>query len=240
MIVLFTDFGSSGPYIGQMEAIIYQYAPAIKIIRLVDNAPTGNPVLSSYLLAAFSHSFPKGTVFLSVVDPGVGGDRMPVVLKANEQYFVGPENGLFNSIAVQSVRPLWYKIVWQPENCSSSFHGRDIFAPVAAMLTQGQVNKIIEPYPEVVSDQWLPDLNKVIYFDYYGNAMTGLRYQDDMKNKRLKVANFILERAETFCNVKLHQPFWYCNSSGLVEIAVNKGNAQAQLKLELGIMVNLF
>jgi len=236
MIVLFTDFGSSGPYIGQMEAVIYQYDPDIKIIRLVDNAPAGNPVLSSYLLAAFSHGFPPKTVFLSVIDPGVGGDRLPVVLKANDQYFVGPENGLFNTIAIQSEQ-LWYKIIWQPDTCTSTFHGRDIFAPVAAMLSQGEDNKIIEPYPDVALDRWQADLNEVIYFDHYGNAMTGLRYHDDMKNKRLKVGNFVLERAGTFCNVEPDQVFWYCNSSGLVEVAVNQGNAQSQLSLELAMTV---
>ncbi len=237
MIVLFTDFGSSGPYIGQMEAVIYQYAPDIKIIRLVDNAPTGNPVLSSYLLAALSHGFPKKTVFLSVIDPGVGGDRLPIVLKANDQYFVGPDNSLFNTIALQAEQAVWYKIIWQPETCTLTFHGRDIFAPVAAMLSQGENNKIIEPHADVVLDQWQADLNKLIYFDHYGNAMTGLRYRDDMKNKLLKVANFVLEPAATFCKVEPGHPFWYGNSCGLVEIAVNQGNAQSQLSLELGMAV---
>ncbi len=237
MIALFTDFGASGPYTGQMEAVIYQYAPEAKIIRLVDNAPTGNPLLSSYFLAALSRYFPQNTVFLSVIDPGVGGERMPVVLKANEQFYVGPENGLFNTLAVQSESPVWYKITWQPDNSSTSFHGRDIFAPVAAMISKGRIRQIAEPVQAINLEHWQADLGKIIYFDHYGNAITGLRYQESMEHKLLKVGRLVLERADTFCMVKENQSFWYKNSCGLVEIAVNRGNASVQLQLELGMPV---
>lgn len=239
MIVTFTDFGPSGPYLGQMEAVLHQYAPEVKVIRLIDDAPIGNPQFSSYLLAALSFSFPENTIFLSVVDPGVGGSRIPVVLRVNQQYFVGPDNGSFNTIAVQSDLPLWYKIIWQPTHCSSSFHGRDVFAPVAAMMAQGKdADKILEPYSAIDLKHWKPDLNKLIYFDHYGNAITGFRYRDSMQGKRLQVGNFILENARTFCEAQIYKPFWYKNSMGLVEIAVNQGNAQSQLRLELGQSVD--
>lgn len=237
MIALFTDFGSAGPYVGQMEAVLYQYAPQAKVINLINNAPTGYPVLSSYLLAALRHSFPKNTVFLSVVDPGVGGQRVPVVLQADNQFFVGPDNGLFNTIALHASTVCWYEIIWQPENCSSSFHGRDLFAPVAALLTNGEINNLLQPYQNTNLENWLADFAGIIYFDHYGNAMTGLRYFNEMSAKQLQVGDLVLDQAETFCKVKKNQAFWYKNSSDLVEIAINQGNAKTQLKLELGMSV---
>ena len=237
MITLFTDFGAAGPYVGQMEAALHQYAPQAKVINLISNAPTGNPVLSSYLLAALRHSFPKNTVFLSVVDPCVGGQRVPVVLEADNQLFVGPGNGLFNTIALHANKVCWYEIIWQPENCSSSFHGRDLFAPVAALLARGEKNNLLKPYQNVNLENWPADFAGIIYFDHYGNAFTGIRYINQMSAKQLQVGDRVLDQAETFCKVKKNQAFWYENSSGLVEIAINQGNAKIQLKLELSMSV---
>jgi S-adenosylmethionine hydrolase len=237
VITLFTDFGAADPYVGQLEAALHQYAPEAKVINLISNAPTGNPTLSSYLLAALRHSFPKNTVFLSVVDPGVGGQRVPVVLEADNQFFVGPDNGLFNTIAVHENIVSWYEIIWQPENCSSSFHGRDLFAPVAALLARGEKNNLLKPYQNANLENWLADFAGIIYFDHYGNAFTGLRYINQMSAKQLQVGDRVLDQAETFCRVKKNQAFWYENSSGLVEIAINQGNAKIQLNLELGMSV---
>ena len=237
MIALFTDFGVAGPYVGQMEAVLHQWAPQVKVINLISDAPKSNPVLSSYLLAALRHSLPKNTVFLSVVDPGVGGQRLPVVLEADNQFFVGPDNGLFNTIAVHANKVSWYEIIWQSENCSSSFHGRDLFAPVAALLTKGEKDNLLQSYQNENLENWPADYAGIIYFDHYGNAFTGLRYINQMSTKQLQVGDLALDQAETFCKVKQNQAFWYQNSSGLVEIAINQGNAKTQLKLELGMPV---
>jgi S-adenosylmethionine hydrolase len=237
VIALFTDFGAVGPYVGQMEAILHQYAPQEKVINLISNAPTSNPILSSYLLAALRHGFPKDTVFLSVVDPGVGGQRIPVVVEADNQYFVGPDNGLFNTISVQASKVCWYEIIWQPEHCSSSFHGRDLFAPVAALLAKGDKNNLLRSYQNASLEKWAADFSGIIYFDYYGNALTGIRYIKEISAKQLHLGDLVLDQAETFCEVKQHQAFWYENSSGLVEIAINQGNAKNQLQLELGMPV---
>ncbi len=237
MIALFTDFGAAGPYVGQMEAVLHQYAPQAKVINLISNAPTGNPILSSYLIAALRRSFPKNTIFLSVVDPGVGGQRVPVVVEADNQLFVGPDNGLFNTIAVQADKACWNEIIWQPDNCSNSFHGRDLFAPVAALLIKGKKNNLLQPYQNENLENWPADFAGIIYFDHYGNALTGLRYSNEISAKQLHIGSLVLDRAGTFCEVKQNQAFWYENSSGLVEIAINQGNAKSQLELELGMPV---
>ena len=94
MIVLFTDFGLQGPYTGQMKAVLCQMAPDIPAVDLFADAPVGNPRASAYLLAAYAEWFAAGTVFLAVVDPGVGGTRPPIILEADGRWYVGPGNGL--------------------------------------------------------------------------------------------------------------------------------------------------
>ena len=98
MIALFTDFGLHGPYTGQMKAVLYQMAPSIPVIDLFADAPVGNPKASAYLLAAYAAWFPEGTVFLCVVDPGVGGARPAIFLQADGRWYIGPGNGLFELI----------------------------------------------------------------------------------------------------------------------------------------------
>lgn len=237
MIVLFTDFGSSGPYTGQMEAVLKQMAPEAPVIHLVDDAPTGDPRLSGYLLAALRYSFPQGTIFIAVVDPGVGGERKPVVLNADGQYFVGPDNGLLNTASVQSEQVFWQEIIWRPAGCSTSFHGRDLFAPVAACLANRASKGMLKPLVRHGMSDWPADLQEIIYFDHYGNAMTGLRYSEEMSGRQLIVKDTRIDQSDTFCSVPEGGAFWYCNSSGLVEIAVNQGSAKEKLGMQLGAVI---
>ena len=98
MIVLFTDFGLQGPYTGQMRAVLHQMVPGMPVIDLFADAPVGNPKASAYLLAAYAGWFAPGSVFLCVVDPGVGSARPPIIVEADGRWYVGPGNGLFELI----------------------------------------------------------------------------------------------------------------------------------------------
>jgi hypothetical protein len=220
-----------------MELVLRQTAPNIPVINLLSNAPIADPRLSSYLLAALRYSFPINSIFLAVVDPGVGGERRAVVLQADGQTFVGPDNGLLNTVAVQSQNVQWSEIIWRPEHCSMSFHGRDIFAPVVAKLAINAADDLLQPFSRNDVNDWPQDLAEIIYFDHYGNAMTGLRYSDAFSGKTLTVNDIQIKQADTFSAVKEQQAFWYKNSSGLVEVAVNKGHADQQLALSLGMRV---
>jgi S-adenosylmethionine hydrolase len=139
MIALFTDFGLHGPYTGQMKAVLYQTASGVPVIDLFADAPAGNPKASAYLLAAYAAWFPAGTVFLCVVDPGVGGERPPLIVEADGRWYVGPGNGLFELVQRRAGAQRRWDITWQPDRLSASFHGRDLFAPVAAVLARGDV-----------------------------------------------------------------------------------------------------
>ena len=240
MIVLFTDFGSQGPYTGQMKAVLYQMAPGIPAIDLFADAPVGNPKASAYLLAAYSEWFAAGTVFLSVVDPGVGGTRPPIILEADGRWYVGPGNGLFELVERRAASARSWDIVWKPERLSASFHGRDLFAPVAAMLALG------EPLPgRPRTDkahrrkEWPDDLREIVYIDHYGNAMSGLRAVMLPRDARLVLAGRLLQRAGTFSDRPPGIAFWYENSNGLAEIAVNQGRADRELGLAIGTPVEI-
>jgi len=240
MIVLFTDFGLYGPYTGQVKAVLHQMAPGVPAIDLFADAPVANPKASAYLLAAYAAWFPAGTIFLCVVDPGVGGARPAIVVEADGRWYVGPGNGLFELVQRRANATRSWDIDWKPEHLSASFHGRDLFAPVAAMLARG------EPPPgQLRSDRadrrsdWPDDLCEIVYIDHFGNAMTGLRATMLSPDARLSAAGRVLERAKTFSDRPPGAAFWYENSNGLAEIAVNQGRTDRDLGLAIGIPVEI-
>jgi S-adenosylmethionine hydrolase len=240
MIVLFTDFGLEGPYTGQVKAVLHRSAPGIPVIDLFADAPAANPRAAAYLLAAYAVWFPTETVLLSVVDPGVGGARAPVVVESDGRWYVGPENGLFELVRRRGRAVRSWEIDWRPEALSASFHGRDLFAPVAAELARGQ-RPAGASRPDDVGriPDWPDDLAEIVYLDHYGNALTGLRASALPTSARLAVANRMLSRARTFSDVPPGEAFWYENSNGLAEIAVNGGRADTVLGLGIGSRVSV-
>jgi hypothetical protein len=238
MIVLFTDFGLAGPYTGQVKALLQRLAPGVPVIDLFADAPMRNPRAAAYLLAAYAGWFPAGTVFLGVVDPGVGSERAALALAADQRWYIGPDNGLFEILRRRADTCRVFEIVWRPKTLSASFHGRDLFTPVAALIARG------EPPPGVEQaasfgrhPDWPDDLAEVVYVDHYGNAMTGLRAALLPANARLVVAHRRIERAHTFSGMPAGTALWYENSTGLAEIAVNMGRADDALGLAIGSAV---
>ena len=240
MIVLFTDFGLLGPYTGQVKAVLHRIAPAVPVIDLFADAPAGNPKASAYLLAAYAAWFPTRTVFLCVVDPGVGGSRPPAMVEADGNWYVGPGNGLFELVRRRAGKAQDWDIEWRPERLSASFHGRDLFAPVAAMLALGKPppGRLQAEAPDREWD-WPDDLGEVVYIDHFGNAMTGLRANMLAANARLAVAGQPVERASTFSDRPQGAALWYENSNGLAEIAVNQARADRALGLAIGTPVEV-
>lgn len=240
MIVLFTDFGQTGPYIGQMEAALVQRAPGVPIIDLLADAPAFNPRASSYLLAALVFQFPEGTVFLCVVDPGVGmPGREAVVLEADGRWYVGPGNGLFELVGRRADHRRWWRITWRPDALSDSFHGRDLFAPVAARIARGESTGLESIEGDVTGKAWPDDLGEIIYIDAYGNAATGLRGESVAASASVEVGGERLAYRRTFGEVPAGAGFWYINSFGLVEVAVNQGRADERFGIAIGSPVSV-
>jgi S-adenosyl-L-methionine hydrolase (adenosine-forming) len=235
LIVLFTDFGLEGPYTGQMKAVLYQAAPGVPVIDLLSDAPAGRPKPAAYLLAAYGVWFPPGTVFLAVIDPGVGSRRAPLIVEAEGRWYVGPDNGLFELVMRRAAAFRTWKILWQPDALSASFHGRDLFAPVAGRLARGEPpSEIAGPIEVGRYADWPDDLPEIVYIDRYANAVTGLRAASLPEDAGVGVCGRTLRRARTFSDVPPGEVFWYENSNGLAEIAVNNGRAAEALGLTIG------
>jgi S-adenosylmethionine hydrolase len=237
MIVLFTDFGVDGPYLGQVQAVLCRQAPGVPVINLFSDLVPFDIQGAAYLLPAYSAGFPPGTVFLCVVDPGVGGSRPACVLQAGACWYVGPDEGLFTLVARRAAHVAWYEIP-VADSAAPSFHGRDVFAPVAAQLARdGSVTgRPVHRNAQAWAD-WPDDLYRVVYIDRYGNAVTGVRAAQLADTARLKVNGRDVKQARTFADVDTGAAFWYANANGLVEIAANRTRADTLLGLQPGTPV---
>ena len=192
-----------------------------------------------------SHWFGKTELRLATLFRTLGarsrrwGDAAPIIVEADGRWYVGPGNGLFELVLRRAAQARSCDIDWKPERLSASFHGRDLFAPVAGMLARG------EPPGQPREDRadrrpdWPDDLSEVVYVDHYGNAITGLRVAVLPPGARLAVIGRMLERGRTFSDLPPGAAFWYENSNGLAEIAVNKGRAVRELGLATGITVEV-
>jgi S-adenosylmethionine hydrolase len=240
MIVLFTDFGLSGPYTGQVKAVLHQLSAGVPIVDLFADLPAAKPKPAAYLLAAYARWFPPGTVLMAVVDTGVGGARAAVVVEADGRSYVGPDNGLFELVLRRAGELRTSEILWRPDRLSASFHARDLFAPVAARLAAGTLptDALRDAGISRLSD-WPDDLPEIVYIDHYGNAMTGLRAAILPEKTELTVNGQVLTRARTFSDAPPGAGFWYENSNGLAEISVNAGRADCVLSLAIGTPVSV-
>ncbi|MBK1691405.1 SAM hydrolase/SAM-dependent halogenase family protein [Ectothiorhodospira mobilis] len=235
MIVTFTDFGWQGSYIGQMEAVLRMRAPQVQVVHLQKDAPTWNPRAAACLLAHLVGPFPAGTVFLCVVDPGVGTARRPIILQTPKAWWVGPDNGLMMPAArAQGLLGAW--MIPYPETAPSvSFHGRDLFAPAAAGLARGE-DPAGDPIAlaSLVGRDWSPALREVIYVDAYGNLVTGIPGGDMPPSARIGLKGHRIPYARVFGEARPGEPFWYVNSMGLVEVAIRCASAASRLHAGTG------
>lgn len=238
MIILFTDFGHEGPYTGQVEAVLQQQAPGVRVISLCSDLAPFDVEAAAYLLPAYAGGFPAGTVFLCVVDPGVGGSRWGVVVQADGCWYVGPNEGLFALLA----RRARTVSCWQlPDDAgaSASFHGRDVFAPVAAALARGgSAPGRAVPRDVLLKPDWPDELWRVAYVDRYGNAISGVRASTVDDGMVFTLNSHAVPHAHTFTDVPDGAAFWYENSNGLLEFAVNRGRADEVLGLKVGTAFN--
>ncbi len=241
LIALFTDFGIAGPYHSQMQAVLAAAGVEQPVIHLMVDAPRFAPRPSAYLLAAIANGMPPGSLIVTVVDPGVGGERRAILVKDSDQWFIGPDNGLLSRVAKRSSKAVIEEIVWRPERLSNSFHGRDLFAPVAAAICKQQHNcGPVVRLESLVGSDWPDDLAEVIYIDAFGNAITGLRAKNVPTDITLGLSGGRISYARTFSDAPVGELFWYENSMGLVEIAVNQGDAAQRLGIAIGSPLLLF
>jgi len=221
------------PYVGQIKARLAEYAPAQIVVDLLHEVPDYNPHAGAHLLAAFAAGFQPGSVFLAVVDPGVGTSRDAVVVMAGGRWYVGPDNGLLSVVAARNTDTRLWRITWQPEDLSSTFHGRDVFAVIAAEIARGEFPQAKLTQTDKLQVEFdAGELPRVIYVDHFGNAWVGVRNLP--RDARVSAAGELFKHSESFGFVGKGEGFWFNNSVGLLELAVNRGNAASTFGLKVG------
>ena len=240
-IALITDFGIGSPYVGQMRMVLAERCqnPQPAVVDLISDLPPFRPDLAAYLLPALIAGFSPDWLCLCVVDPGVGSSRRPIILNADGQWFVGPDNGLLAIIAKRAGKLRCWQIP-QPEAISSTFHGRDLFAPQAVQIANGNTpDRDQLDVDSLIGIDWPDELEKIVYVDHYGNLITGVRASTITEQSEVMLAGRRLKQACTFSDVRPGEAFWYKNAFGLIEIAVNQGNASQILGVEAGSPIAL-
>lgn len=240
MILLYTDFGWQGPYVGEMHAAIRSRLPAAPIVDLMHDAPAFDPISAGILLAALSRQWREPVVVVAVVDPGVGTPRLPLAVRVGPHWLVGPDNGLLLPTADRlsaryEVEAEWYVIEWRPDDLSASFHGRDLFSPVAVRVWQGDTSALSPLSKAPTGEPLIAGIGKIIYADRYGNLVTGI---PAAAGGRVTAGHQQFGPVHTFADAAPGQAFWYNNSMGLIEIAVNQGSARDILGLSPGDAVS--
>lgn len=234
LIFFFTDFGVSGPYLGQMEAAVLNIAPDARVINLLADAPVANPRSASYLLAGLLCGLPENAIVVSVVDPGVGSERAALLVRCGGRQLLGPDNGLLALCLRNDPKASVQRLYYDKAELSATFHGRDLFAPAAGRIFAGQAVKLAPVESSIVGADWPAALEEVVYIDHYGNAVTGMPGTYLADDQALVLDATLITHAETYSAVPVGSPFWYRNSSQMIELAVNQGRADVQLGLGVG------
>lgn len=255
VITLTSDFGLQDHYVSAMKAVILGLAPDVRLVDISHDIPAQDIMAGAWVIRNAAFMFPKNTVHLVVVDPGVGTERHPIVLKIKDQYFVGPDNGIFSLFysefdykAIKLNKPKY----WRKER-SRTFHGRDIFAPVAAHLINGKPMKELgDPIKDLVTYHWAVPIGDkdglqgwVVHIDRFGNLITNISeelVEDHVGRRKVKiyVGNTVIDHmVNTFGDVEDGDPVAFIGSSGMLEIGINKGNAAELLSVDKGAQVSL-
>ncbi len=232
-LVLFTDYGLEGPWVGLLHAMARRAYPGLPIIDLQHDLPPFRPRGAGLLLAAQLRWLPPEAVVVAVVDPGVGTARDALLVEHEGLRLIGPDNGLFAPLLRRARRIA--RIDWRPGELSATFHGRDWFVPAALRLIAGQPLASTAVAPSAcVGHEWPDWLEEVVYVDRFGNLLTGIPAMRAPRSGPWCLAGHELPHARTFGEVPPGTAFWHVNALGLVEIAVNQGSAARILGLAVG------
>ncbi len=245
-VAFLSDFGSRDAFVGIVKGVVLSRCADLSIIDICHEVLPQNVEQGAYLLGTCSGYFPPGTVFLAVVDPGVGGQRRALAVAGRDYFYVGPDNGLFSRLWARDEIQLAIEI--QPSQytlagVSATFHGRDLYAPVAAHLAAGlDIRELGQPCTDLVrlpsvARDWREASNElqVIHVDTFGNLITDLSRQDD--NPPLlgvQVGGTLIPLVRTYGDVPAGEPLAYWGSSGYLEVGVNCGSAAGRFELAIG------
>jgi S-adenosylmethionine hydrolase len=255
IITLTTDFGAKDAFAGSMKGVILKINPQTQIIDISNEINPQDIWEAAYTLrSAYSH-FPKGTVHVAVVDPGVGSGRRPIIVVTESYYFVGPDNGLFTLIYQEAERIRVHHITsthYYLPNPGPTFHGRDIFAPVAGWLAKGiasaNFGEEITDYVKmnIPTTKITPNSieGHIVHIDRFGNIITNITYKEiqllspegvDLGATSVSFAGKLIKGLKKFyAEAAPGEPGAIINSSGALEIFMYKQNARTSLSVKRG------
>lgn len=239
IITLTTDFGTADGYVGAMKGVILRVAgvrPAPTIVDLAHDVPAGDIAHAAWVVATSTLEFPPGSVHVVVVDPGVGGARRDVVVRARQRWYVGPDNGVFAYLAGCSEAYEIENERFRAEHVSRTFHGRDVFARTAAAIASGEDPATAGPRIELAGT--LPwgkrerAVGRIVHVDRFGNLISDLPEAE--AGTTVQLGGRVLPVLGTYEDVAPGELLAYIGSAGTVEIAVRDGHAARRLNIERG------
>jgi S-adenosylmethionine hydrolase len=263
VIALFTDFGTVDPYVAQMKGAILTVDPDARLLDLTHEVTPFDIAQGSYLLDQSAQEFPAGTIFVAVVDPQVGSDRAPILLKTNAgKFYVGPDNGLFSRVldreGFAAAWKLDQRLYYRAGTDSDTFHGRDIFGPVAAHLAQGtdpaRMGSALKLSDLELAPSRAPAIAggiisaEVLNVDHYGNVILNLPNGGDAAARLhfgnlIKITigrdNFSGPLVHTYAEGDKGRLVLLYGANGLLEISMNQGSAAQKLKVAPGTILLL-
>ena len=254
IVALLTDFGLQDVYVGVMKGAIAQINSHLQVIDLTHDIPPQDIIAARFALLNAYRCLPENTVYVAVVDPGVGSDRRSIAIQFPQGFLVGPDNGIFTGIldvspAIKAVE-LNNSKYWLTPHPSNTFHGRDIFAPVGAHLASGVA---LESLGKTISLESLVTLSLpplqitataitgcIQYCDRFGNLITNIPVDlISDRDWKIEISSHNIPRANTYSDVAIAKPLALVGSHGYVEIAVNGGSAQQELQLRVGTTITI-
>jgi S-adenosylmethionine hydrolase len=260
IVTLTTDFGLDDWYVAALKAVLLSYAPAACLIDVTHTIPPGDLVKGSITIERAIGFCPPGTIHLAIIDPGVGSPRRPIVATIADQVVVCPDNGLITwawnssrssgpSVASASAdrpsptAPQIHEITWRPRHSSHTFHGRDLFAPVAAMLASGTpLTDLTKPAQSPILLPLAPATNatgSIIHIDRFGNCTTNIPSALVPPTATIFVGSHKLPLHRTYSDVPPGHFLALISSSNLLEIALRDGSAANEMPLKIGDAVTL-
>jgi S-adenosylmethionine hydrolase len=256
IFTLTSDFGLKDPYVAEMKAVILSVCPNAVVVDVTHEVEKFSIRMGAYMLASAAPYFPQGTIHVAVVDPDVGTHRRPIIVQTAHSFFVGPDNGLlFLAAEAQGIKRI-YEIAnrqFMLPHVSSTFHGRDIFAPAAAHLANGEPAEEFGPETTEVAKPKFTKVTRfkdslvgeVLHVDGFGNIITNVRAKDVASLKdgvvqaELPFGKLQLKLSKTYAEVKLQEPIAIIGSHDFLEIALNQGNAAAKFNTKTGDKITL-
>ncbi|PXF59530.1 MAG: hypothetical protein C4B58_02855 [Deltaproteobacteria bacterium] len=252
MILAFlSDFGFKDPYVGIIKAVVLGINPALRIVDISHQVAPQDVISGSFILGSAFREFPPRTVFLAIVDPGVGSQRIGLLAVTEHYTFLAPDNGLLSMVFRYSKKVTCFSIEnthYFKRPVSDTFHGRDIFAPVAAHLSLGAEphsfgppcpDPVQLPWPEpIVRDQYIK--GEVIYIDGFGSLILNIpskliqHRKPVRKQFKVNIKGMELSIFNTYSDAAKDKPLALIGSSGFLEIAVNQGSAAEMFSADVG------